>query len=132
MIFKCFEKRTSDIGYEERDKIQLEGECICISVMSCKIVLHVSKTGSKNALNIAKKLLLNSVIRESKFEKNFDIFREVFAYLRNKSRIQKTSCEKMTIRGKARILQILRIIAPKKFHFSTTSGKKSVKFEIFG
>ena len=70
MIFKCFEKRISDIGYEERDKIQLEGECICISVTSRKIVLHVSKTSSKNSLNIAKKLRLNSVIRESKFEKN--------------------------------------------------------------
>ena len=37
----------------------------------------------------------------------------------------------MTVRGKTQILQILGLIALKKFHFSTTSGKKSVKFHNF-
>ena len=56
MIFKSLEKRISDIGHEEREKIQLEGEYIRISAAPRKMVLHVSKTGSKNALNVVKKL----------------------------------------------------------------------------
>ena len=40
----------SDIGYKKRDTIQLEGEYIRISAASCKMVLHVSKTGSKKRI----------------------------------------------------------------------------------
>ena len=41
MIFKCFEKRTSNIDHEEREKIKLEQEYIHILAASHEMILHI-------------------------------------------------------------------------------------------